>query len=72
MSRCAFWSTKREKVECYNECPMLGTESLGDVTGKCIFHECSEESNISFRENMKEEYNFLNLSIYDEEQLANY
>ncbi len=72
MSRCPFWSTKREKVECYSECPILGVESLGDGNEKCIFHECSEESNISFGDIIKEEYNFLNLPIYDDEKLANY
>ena len=69
MSRCPFWSTKREKIECYNECPILETESFqGEDNEKCIFCECGEESHISFRDNMKDEYSFLNLSIYDEEK----
>ena len=27
MSKCPFWSTTREKVECYRECPILSRES---------------------------------------------
>ncbi|MDR3596394.1 hypothetical protein [Clostridium sp.] len=72
MSRCPFWSTKREKIECYNECPILGTGSLqGEGNEKCVFHECSEESDISFRDSIKDEYSFLNLLIYDEEKSLN-
>lgn len=72
MSKCPFWSTNREKVECYSECPILGVESLEYGDEKCIFHECSEKSNINFGDIIKEEYNFLNLSVYNAEKLANY
>ena len=72
MSRCPFWSTKRERIECYSECPIRGTESLqGEVNEKCIFHECSEEGDIILRNGIKEEYSFLKLSIYDEEKSMN-
>jgi hypothetical protein len=72
MSRCPFWSTAREKVECYNECPMLKSElSKGQDDKQCIFHECSESSSIDFREIIKEDYSFINLAIYDDEKSIN-
>lgn len=72
MSRCPFWSTTRETVECYRECPILiGESSEGQEGEKCIFHECTESSSVSFRNAMKEEYNFLNLSIYEDDKIIN-
>lgn len=71
MSRCPFWSTTRETVECYRECPVLVGESQGQEGEKCIFHECTESSSVSFRNIMKEEYDFLNLSIYEDDKIVN-
>lgn len=72
MSKCPFWSTAKEKVECYKECPILTSEFYGARDGeKCIFHECSESSNTNFRDIIKEDYSFLDLSIYDEERSVN-
>jgi hypothetical protein len=69
MSRCPFWSTPREKVECYSECPILTNElSERQDSEHCIFHICSESGTVNFRNNIKEDYGFLNLSIYDEEK----
>lgn len=71
MSKCPFWSTAREKVECYDECPILSSE-LGEHGGeKCIFHECTESSNVNFRDIVKEDYDFIDLSIYDNENSKN-
>lgn len=71
MSKCPFWSTAREKVECYDECPILSSE-LGERSGeKCIFHECTESSNVNFRDIIKEDYDFIDLSIYDNENSNN-
>lgn len=72
MSKCPFWSTKKEKVECYSECPILvGNSSERQEREHCIFNECTESSNINFRDIMKEEYSFLNLSIYDDDKNIN-
>lgn len=36
MSKCPFWSNKREKVGCYNECPMNPVNNNEDT---CPFTE---------------------------------
>ncbi|WP_459480848.1 hypothetical protein [Clostridium saccharoperbutylacetonicum] len=72
MSKCPFWSNSREKIECYSECPIFGSElTQGEGSEKCIFHDCSDVSDISFKESMKEEYNFLNVSMYESEKYLN-
>ena len=72
MSRCPFWSTARENVQCYRECPMLIGESLERQTGEqCVFHQCTETNSINFRDIIKEDYSFLNLSMYEEEKISN-
>ena len=72
MSRCPFWSTAIEKVECYRECPILvGESSEGQDGEKCIFQECTESSSLNFRDSIKEDYSFLNLSMYEDEKIIN-
>lgn len=68
MSKCPFWSTSKEKFECYKECPILASELGWQDSGKCIFSECTEPNNINFNDVLKEEYNFLDLSMYDEDK----
>ncbi|MFW2488166.1 hypothetical protein [Clostridium chromiireducens] len=72
MSRCPFWSTARERVECYKECPIITSEAFeGKDVSQCIFNECTESNSLNFKEIIKEDYGFLNLSIYDEENSIN-
>jgi hypothetical protein len=72
MSRCPFWSTTREKVECYRECPIFaGESSEGKYGEQCIFHECTESSSVSFIDIIKEDYSFLNLSMYEDDKITN-
>lgn len=72
MNKCPFWSTAREKVECYRECPMLISESSERQDGEqCVFHECTDSSSLNFKDIIKEDYNFLNLSIYEEDKSMN-
>lgn len=71
MSRCPFWSTTKEKVECYSECPIKSESLKGQDDKCCVFNECSESSSIDFKEIMKEDYGFLNLPIYDDEKRTN-
>ena len=72
MSRCPFWSTTREKVECYRECPILiGESSEGQEGELCIFNECTESSSLNFRDIIKDDYSFLNLSMYEDEKTIN-
>jgi hypothetical protein len=70
MSKCPFWSTTREKVECYRECPICESSEGKDVD-QCIFNDCTEARNANFADIIKEDYSFLNLSIYDEEVAMN-
>lgn len=67
MSICPFWSTQKELVECNKECPMMNTNLSHDSHEKCIFCESSFENNIDIKSMMKEEYDFMNLSIYEDE-----
>ena len=72
MSRCPFWSTESEIVECYSECPIKNESSNEQEDKHCIFHECSESNSVNFREIIKEDYDFLNLSIYDDEKIITF
>jgi hypothetical protein len=72
MNKCPFWSTTRERVECYRECPVLTSESSGRQDGEqCIFSECAESSSVNFRDIIKDDYSFLNLSMYDDDKTIN-
>lgn len=66
MSKCPFWSTAKEKFDCYEECPMIEEKIEGEETELCVFKEYLLSSKINFRDIIKDEYNFLNISIYDE------
>ena len=67
VSKCPFWSTTRDKVDCYKECPILGSEASELKEGEqCIFYECTELRNVNFRDIIKDDYSFMNLSIYDQ------
>ena len=70
MSRCPFWSTTRENVECYRECPILIGESSEKQEGEqCIFNECTESISVNFRDIVREDYSFLNLSLYEDDKI---
>lgn len=72
MNRCPFWSTMKENFECYGQCPMMIDELLqGQEDEQCIFKECSLSSKINFKDIVKEDYSFLNISIYDDEKNSN-
>ena len=71
MGMCPFWSTVKEKVDCYEECPIIEKSISGQEEELCVFKECSLSSRINFRDIIKNEYNFLNISIYDDEKNSN-
>lgn len=71
MSKCPFWSTKNQVVDCYKECPMLISENGEQDDDQCVFHGCSSSTDISFKDIIKEDYDFLNLSSYDEDKKIN-
>ena len=69
MSKCPFWSSKRQKIDCYKECPMLLNENgQHEDEDQCIFKGCSFSSDLSFKDIIKEDYNFLNLSSGNENE----
>ena len=42
MSKCPFWSSRREKVSCSNECPMSPALNNNEI---CPFIECIGSNN---------------------------
>jgi hypothetical protein len=46
MSKCPFWSTGIQKVECYEECPM---DSFFSIKENCPFKEHLVNSKISIK-----------------------
>ena len=71
MNKCPFWSTTKEKFECYRERPMYITEESIGEDDVCVFKECSLSTRIDFKEIIKDDYEFLNLSMYEEEKSSN-
>lgn len=67
MSKCPFWSTPKEKVECNSECPLLNADLEKNNTDRCIFCECSFDNNIDIKNIIKKEYDFMDFSMYDDE-----
>lgn len=65
MSKCPFWSVAGKAYRCYNECPMLSDENFSSED-ECIFKEYDLSTKVNFKDVSKENYNFLNLSGYDE------
>ena len=73
-NKCPFWSTQKQTVKCYGECPMLCGELVQEQEGEqCIFCECTGTSlnNIDFNARKSQEYSFFNFSIYDDEKKTN-
>lgn len=53
MSSCPFWSTNKERISCYCECPMNTKASKGEL---CPFKEFTfNESIISFGRNINDD-----------------
>lgn len=55
MSKCPFWSIKKESVSCYSECPMKPTYSDGE---SCIFKEVLDEPKVVYKEIMNENFEY--------------
>lgn len=53
MGRCPFWSNSKEKINCYDECPMNITNNKNEI---CPFKEfTSNESVISFSNSLNDD-----------------
>lgn len=55
MSKCPFWSIKKESVSCYDECPM---KSMISEDGICIFSEVSDEPKVAYKEVINEDFGY--------------
>lgn len=64
MSRCPFWSNSREYHECYESCPMLLNDLADD--GECIFKEYLSANKIDFKDIIKDDYDLIKKSIYND------
>ncbi|GAA0084327.1 MULTISPECIES: hypothetical protein [Clostridium] len=64
MSKCPFWSTNKEKVGCYNACPM---HSVSNESEPCPFKEfLSSNNKVTFVDNMDEDL------FYSQDRYLNY
>ena len=61
MSKCPFWSTKKQRVGCSKECPLFNKLSSDDEN--CIFCELSFDTTVD----IKDTYDFMNLGLYKDE-----
>ena len=73
MSKCPFWSTNKDKVNCYSDCPMHTIVNESDV---CIFKEVLPVgTKLSLADNLNDDlfYSQGRYSSYDEdERVINY
>lgn len=61
MSKCPFWSNKRESVSCYKECPMYPKTNKYE---ECPFNEYLSTA-INIKEEVKEDYEYSENNLYD-------
>ncbi|MGL5084755.1 MAG: hypothetical protein ACRC68_03415 [Clostridium sp.] len=55
MSKCPFWSMKKQAVSCYNECPMHSTVSEDE---SCPFKQVLNETKISYKDIVNEKFSY--------------
>ena len=53
MSKCPFWSTRKERVNSYSECPMNPLNNKEEV---CPFTENLVTTKISYKEIVQDDY----------------
>ena len=68
MSKCPFWSTNKERVNCYNECPMNPVKNNDEI---CPFTEHLVAEKISFKDIMQSDYQYSQEEEFDT-LLSNY
>lgn len=57
MSKCPFWSNKRERVNCYSECPMSPSNNNDEL---CPFTEHLVAEKINYKELSQDDYDYSN------------
>lgn len=55
MSKCPFWSVKKESVSCYKGCPMRETDSQDE---ECPFVELLQQSKIVYKDIDNENFEY--------------
>ncbi len=53
MSKCPFWSSKKEKVNCNNECPMSPAKNYNEI---CPFVEHLVGDKVIFKEIIDDDF----------------
>lgn len=53
MSKCPFWSTTKERVECNNECPM---QSIKVEDSDCVFKEYATTTKFNYKDIVEDAY----------------
>ena len=53
MSKCPFWSSKKEKINCNNECPMSPIKNQNEV---CPFVEHLVGEKVIFKDIIEEDF----------------
>lgn len=61
MSKCPFWSSKKEKVNCYTECPMYPVSKNDEI---CPFVEHLTGNKIVLSE-FDSDYSYSQENVYD-------
>lgn len=67
MSKCPFWSTNKEKVNCYSDCPM---HTMSNESEECIFKEfLPSDTKLSLADSLNDDlfYSQGRYSNYDED-----
>lgn len=57
MSKCPFWSSAKEKVNCYKGCPMQPSNEVDD---ECVFKEHLVESKLIFKDIAYDDFEYNN------------
>ncbi|MGL5352641.1 MAG: hypothetical protein ACRDA5_04870 [Clostridium sp.] len=55
MSKCPFWSIKKESFGCYDECPMHSKSKKDEC---CPFKEVLNETKISYKDIVNEKFSY--------------
>ena len=62
MSKCPFWSTAKEKVNCYKGCPMQPNEESNEL---CVFKEHLMENKVIFKDIVEDDFAYSYKESYD-------
>lgn len=61
MSKCPFWSTTRERINCHSDCPMYPTSKNDEL---CPFVEYLTGSKITYKD-IEDDFAYSQQNLYD-------